>query len=103
MYLFSFGGPWLDVDAVLGAHIDSTRRAPYYNKPELDAMIAAARTSFDQKAREEMYRKIVQFTRDDAPWLFLFAADDIYAVHRRVKNWEARADEAFWLLPTEVE
>jgi peptide/nickel transport system substrate-binding protein len=103
MYLFSFGGPWLDVDAVLGAHFDSTRRAPYYNKPELDAMIAEARTSFDQNARSALYQRITQFIKDDAPWLFLFAADDIYAVNKRVKNWEPRADEAFWVLPTEVQ
>jgi peptide/nickel transport system substrate-binding protein len=103
MYLFSFGGPILDMDALMGAHFDSKRRALYYNRPDLDQMVAEAKANFDQNARKAQYSKIIQLIKDDAPWLFMFSADDVYAANTRLKNWEPRADEAVWVHQSDVE
>lgn len=103
MYLWSFGGPWLDMDALMGAHFDSKRRALYYNRPDLDALITEARGSFSTPRRLALYKQITRIIKNDAPWLFLFATDDIYAVNKRVKNWQPRADEVISVFQTDVE
>ncbi len=102
MYCFSFGGVWLDMDVLMSSHFHSPRRALYYNTPELDALIEEG-MSFDLDARIAAYQKVTPVIKEDAPWLFMFAADDIYGVNTRVKNWAPRSDEALWLHPVEVE
>jgi peptide/nickel transport system substrate-binding protein len=103
VYLFSFGGPILDLDALMASHFDSTRRALYYNRPDLDAMIKEAATTFDSNKRIDLYKKISQLIKDDAPWVFLFAADEIYGVNKKVQGYVPRADEAIWLFPASIQ
>lgn len=102
MYVQSNAHPALDLDLLMGAHFHSTRRALYYSDPELDVLIEEAKSESDPDERLRIYKEIQDFVYEDAPWLFLFSADDIYGVNERVQNWVARSDEAIWVYEVDV-
>jgi peptide/nickel transport system substrate-binding protein len=43
----------------------------YYSNPEVDELLAKARTSTDQAERAELYAKVQEIVHEDAPWLFV--------------------------------
>ncbi|WP_127904235.1 ABC transporter substrate-binding protein [Solirhodobacter olei] len=43
----------------------------YYSNPEVDKLLAEARTSTDQAKRAELYKKMQVIVHDDAPWVFV--------------------------------
>ena len=54
--------------------------------------------AFDLEKRKEIYEKFVAIIQDDAPFIFLFNFDDIYAYHTRIKGFVPRADEQISIL-----
>jgi peptide/nickel transport system substrate-binding protein len=43
----------------------------YYSNPEVDELLAEARTSTDQEERAELYKRMQEIVHEDAPWLFV--------------------------------
>jgi peptide/nickel transport system substrate-binding protein len=43
----------------------------YYSNPEVDEILAEARTSTDQEERAELYKQMQEIVYEDAPWLFV--------------------------------
>jgi peptide/nickel transport system substrate-binding protein len=43
----------------------------YYSNPEVDELLAKARTSTDQEERAELYKQMQEIVHEDAPWLFV--------------------------------
>lgn len=43
----------------------------YYSNPEVDDLLARARTSTDQAERASLYKQMQEIVYDDAPWLFV--------------------------------
>jgi ABC-type transport system substrate-binding protein len=58
----------------------------YYGSPEVDKLVADARTSFDEKARDAALAKLHAHIVDDAP--FVWIAHDVgpRAISAKVKN-----------------
>jgi ABC-type transport system substrate-binding protein len=58
----------------------------YYGSPEVDKLVADARTSFDDKARDAALAKLHAYIVDDAP--FVWIAHDVgpRALSAKVKN-----------------
>lgn len=43
----------------------------YYSNPEVDDLLAKARTTTDQAERGKLYAKVQEIVHEDAPWLFV--------------------------------
>jgi peptide/nickel transport system substrate-binding protein len=43
----------------------------YYSNPEVDKLLAEARTSSDQAHRAELYKQVQEIVYQDAPWAFI--------------------------------
>jgi ABC-type transport system substrate-binding protein len=58
----------------------------YYGSPEVDKLVADARTSFDDKARDAALAKLHAYIVDDAP--FVWIAHDVgpRALSAKIKN-----------------
>jgi peptide/nickel transport system substrate-binding protein len=62
-------------------------RSTWCNK-QFDSLLKQARATLDQKKREQLYSQACKLAHDEAPWLFLFHGEDIYAASDRVQNWK---------------
>jgi peptide/nickel transport system substrate-binding protein len=94
MYYMGFGTPTLDLDDFIGAYLDPSRRATWGSPPQEAIDIAnQALKVFDPKKRIALYDKYISLIQEDAPFIFLFNFDDIYAYNKKVQGFKARADE----------
>jgi ABC-type transport system substrate-binding protein len=59
-------------------------------------MVVDARYEVDPVKRQAIYSKVLTIIHDEAPWLFLFEYEDLYASTKRV-IWQARGDELLYL------
>ncbi|MDD2715346.1 MAG: peptide-binding protein [Candidatus Wallbacteria bacterium] len=55
-----------------------------YSNPEVDRLLEEARKITDQAEREKMYHRFHQILADEQPYIFIYATDMIYAVHKRI-------------------
>jgi peptide/nickel transport system substrate-binding protein len=62
----------------------------------LDKLIDEARSSVDQPKRKQLYSRIQQMIREEAPSVFLWTQNDTLGISKKV-SYEARADEWLWL------
>ena len=89
--LCCFDSSPLSTFRVLREKIHSMHKGPWwegYSNPEVDRMIDQAQRVFDDKKREEIYRKIFQTIRDDAPWVFLYRPTYFWAYSKKLENWK---------------
>lgn len=56
---------------------------------ELDELIENARVEFNDKKRNEMYKKIHRLIYENQPYTFLYTSYNLVALHRRFTNVEA--------------
>src|SRR5471032_236759 len=92
MYLFAWGNITYDADNTLASLLASDGSSSAYNNPQLDKLIEAARYELDTGKRAAIYYSIDELLKDDAPWLYLFQYEDLYATTKRLV-WDARSDE----------
>ncbi|MBL7068777.1 MAG: peptide-binding protein [Candidatus Omnitrophica bacterium] len=59
-----------------------------YSNPEVDRLLEEGRGTFDIIKRKAIYREIHQILYDEQPYLFLYVADALPAVHRRFRGIE---------------
>jgi peptide/nickel transport system substrate-binding protein len=62
----------------------------------LDKLIDEARSIVDQPKRKQIYSRIQQLIREEAPSIYLWTQNDTLGVSKKV-SYEARADEWLWL------
>jgi peptide/nickel transport system substrate-binding protein len=62
----------------------------------LDRLIDEARSTIDQPKRKQIYSRIQQMIREEAPSIFLFTQNDTLGISKKV-SYEARPDEWLWL------
>lgn len=91
-YVSSWGVAEGDADVILARHFWSPSRegAFYtgYTNAELDRLIEEGRGTLDEATREEVYAEAMQIVVDDAPWVPLLNAEEIYGVASSVQGWE---------------
>ena len=92
MYELGWGNDSYDADNTLSSLLDTNGRLSTYGNPDVDKLLEAARFEIDPKKRDAMYADALEKINDDAPWLFLFQYDDMYATSKRL-DWNARGDE----------
>ena len=93
MYLLAWGANGtFDADDTLTGMLSIEGRGSSYDNPEVDKLLAAARYEIDPAQRRALYGRALRIIRDDAPWIFMFQYEDLYATNKRLV-WEARNDE----------
>ncbi len=86
----------MDADYALGLDLDGARRGLYFNTPETDALIAAARGIPDRAERQAAYDELNAELKEIAPSLFLYSTDHIFGTSDSIV-WTPRADGAIYL------
>jgi len=59
-----------------------------YSNPEIDELLVSGRRTFDREKRKEIYNKIHKILYEDQPYMFLYIADSLVALHRRFEGIE---------------
>jgi peptide/nickel transport system substrate-binding protein len=68
-----------------------------YANPAFDKLVEQASAAQDQAEARRTWRAAIELIDQDAPAVFLFAPDNVAAVHRRVENVTIRPD-SWWAL-----
>ena len=59
-----------------------------YSNFEIDELLVSGRRTFDREKRKEIYNKIHKILYEDQPYMFLYIADSLVALHRRFQGIE---------------
>jgi len=74
-------------------HSSKTKEGEYnfvgYANPEVDRLLVEGRRTFDQAARQTIYRQVHRLLAEDQPYTFLFVPDSLPVVHRRIRGVRA--------------
>lgn len=103
-FLTSWGNSELDADATLSRNLWSGRVNAYtrYSNPQVDALIERGSVELDPEARASLYHQALDLIVDDAPWVFLYTAEESYATRHWVEGWTPRSDALINLLHASV-
>lgn len=90
----SWGNATLDPSDIAEPVLQTGGRGNYtgYSNPRVDELLRLAARTTDQEARRAAYEEMQAIVYEDAPMLFGWVAQDLYAVSRRVRNWEPSPD-----------
>ena len=61
----------------------------FYDDPTFDSLVSASRVESDSARRRELYREAEAFAFADAPMVFLFFYDDLYALQPWISGFRA--------------
>ena len=92
MYMLGWGNDSYDADNTLTSLLTSNARLSTYANPKLDELVRAARFEVAPQKRQALYHRALAIVHDEAPWIFLFQYEDLYATTKRLR-WRARGDE----------
>jgi len=71
-------------------HSSKTKEGEYnfvsYANPDVDRLLEQGRRTFDQGARQQIYRQVHRRLYEDQPYTFLFVSDALPIVHARFRN-----------------
>ncbi len=95
MFMLGWGNITYDADNTLSSDLASDGPTSTYANPAFDKLVDAARYELDPVKRKALYAKALRIVHDDAPWLFLFQYEDLYATSKRLQ-WQPRSDEAIY-------
>jgi peptide/nickel transport system substrate-binding protein len=101
LFLWSWGGSTLDPDDKFWGVQAKDSTWSFIIEEDTDKLIQEGRTSVDDSRRKTIYEQLQAKTKDQAPFIFLFAQPDVYAQNRRL-TWEARNDERIFLWNAEL-
>jgi peptide/nickel transport system substrate-binding protein len=96
--MLGWGTPTMDADYALYALFHSSEIPPgfngaFYQNPEVDALLDAARTNPDPAAREAAYAEAIEIIWNDAPWLFLYSEVQLTAIRTNVEGFVVHPNE----------
>ena len=95
MYELGWGNITYDAADTISSLLSTGGGVSTYANPELDRLNDAALYELDPKKRAALYHQAMALIHEDAPWLFLFEFEDLYATSKRLQ-WNARPDEAIY-------
>ena len=68
-----------------------------YINPAFDQLVEQATASFDRAQARRTWRRAMELLNQDAPAVFLFAPENVAAIHRRIADVAIRPD-SWWAL-----
>ena len=95
MYELGWGNITYDAADTISSLLSTGGGVSTYANPELDRLNDAALYELNPKKRAALYHQAMALIHEDAPWLFLFEFEDLYATSKRLQ-WNARPDEAIY-------
>ena len=101
MYMLGWGNITNDADNTLSSQLVGDATTSTYDNKDVDKLVDQARYELDPVKRKQLYAHAMRIIHDDAPWLFLFQYEDLYATSRRIV-WQPRADEAIYVTEIHV-
>jgi peptide/nickel transport system substrate-binding protein len=72
----------------------------FYNNPEVDRLLDAGRRELDRPRRAQLYAQAQRIIRDELPWIFQWAGEELSATRADVKGFShhAATTHALWNL-----
>jgi peptide/nickel transport system substrate-binding protein len=103
-FLTSWGNSELDADATLARNLWSERVNAYtnYSNPVVDELIERGAVELDPDTRARLYHDALDIIVADAPWVFLYTAEEVYAKRQWVDGWTPRSDALINLLTATI-
>jgi len=92
-----------DADGRLSLYFLKDSPFCYYADTEIENWIIEARFTMDEKKRKEIYGRISKKISEEAPFVFLYQQQDHWGISKKVKGFQARGDELFYLYRVSVE
>ena len=84
---------WLDPNIPTDAHPPGGGfNGSFYSNPQVDDLLAKARTTFNQDERATYFKQAQALMREDCPWIFMFSANNVAAATARLKGIELSSD-----------
>lgn len=68
----------------------------WYSNERVDQLTAQAASTLDEDEHADLLGQVQQEIRDDPPFIFLFAYEDLYGVSNRL-DWQPRSDELIYM------
>lgn len=93
-WLQDWGSSILDPADILTPKLRTADRGNYtgYSNPNVDALIDRMNTTIDPELRRQAAYEAQRIIFEDAPMVFEYVAQDIYAKNRRLQGWEPIPD-----------
>ena len=96
MTFFGIAARSIDADGMYTFDLAGSKFS-YYHNEERDRLVLEARTIVDQNKRLNIYKKVSEIYREDAPFLYLYQQADIYGINKKCNWWKPRADSSIWI------
>lgn len=77
--------------------IDSSLNSAKYKNPKVDELLKKGASTLDPKARVKIYQDLQKIVVDDAPWVFISHALDLYACKPAIKGFYPHPTGVSWL------
>jgi peptide/nickel transport system substrate-binding protein len=103
LHLWSNANNTADADYNYSTNFYTKNTGLYWGTPEMDAAIVKARSTLDTTDREKQYQEIGKKLLDEAVAVPLYDQVDSYGSSKRLKGFQARADELMYLYGASVE
>jgi peptide/nickel transport system substrate-binding protein len=103
LHLWSNANNTADADYNYSTNFYTKNTGLYWGTPEMDAAIVKARSTLDTADREKQYQEIGKKLLDEAVAVPLYDQVDSYGASKRLKGFQARADELMYLYGASVE
>ena len=103
LHLWSNANNTADADYNYSTNFYTKNTGLYWGTQEMDDMVVKARTTLDTTSREKQYQDIGKKLLDEAVAVPLYDQVDSYGVSKRLKGFQARADELMYLYAASVE
>jgi peptide/nickel transport system substrate-binding protein len=94
MFYSSWGSGALDPTGIFVPTLKTRDRGNQagYSNAEVDKLLIAADTEVDREKRADLYHQAEKIIAEEAPWIFLWVPQDVYAVSNRLRGWEPGSD-----------
>lgn len=79
------------------ASTNSSFKRYNYGNPEVDQLITDASSELDTDKRRELYQQLNQVLHDDAPWVYMWNPEDIYAIKDDIQGFSPTGVGFFYI------
>ena len=97
LHLWSNANNTADADYNYSTNFSSNNSGLYWSTPEFDAAVVKARSTLDLDQRQAQYQELGKSLMDQAVAVPMYDQVDSYGVSKRLKGFQARADEIMYL------
>ncbi|MBA3891921.1 MAG: hypothetical protein H0X64_15470 [Gemmatimonadaceae bacterium] len=102
MFLLGWSIPTFDPDSILTPLLTTGNTYDRFDDPDLQALIAQARSTVDADDRAEVYSDVQALMLDLAPMVYLYQLNELYVISNRI-DWQPRADERLYMWTASLE